>query len=56
MILEYLWIEEYKKFKNIEIDFNKERNILEKDLFKDMKVTVLVGENGSGKTTIVENT
>lgn len=53
MILEYLWIQEYKKFKNIEIDFNKEQTRLEKDLFKDMKVTVLVGENGSGKTTIL---
>lgn len=53
MILEYLWIQEYKKFKNIEINFNKEQTRLEKDLFEDMKVTVFVGENGSGKTTIL---
>lgn len=53
MILKYLWIEEYKKFENIEINFNTNRTILEEEVFKNMRLTVLVGENGTGKTTIL---
>ncbi len=53
MILKYLWIEEYKKFNNIEIKFNTGQTSLEKELFENMKLTVLIGENGSGKTTIL---
>jgi len=53
MILKYLWIEEYKKFNNIKIKFNTEQTSLEEELFENMKLTVLIGENGSGKTTIL---
>ncbi len=55
MRLKYLEIENYKKFKNIKIDFLGDEIKCDKinSIYGNMKFTVLVGENGAGKTTIL---
>lgn len=57
MILKYLYIKNYKKFKNIEIEFydNKSEDNIElmSRIYGDINFTVFVGENGVGKTTIL---
>lgn len=57
MILKYLYIKDYKKFKNIEIEFqdnNSEENVeLISRIYGNINFTVFVGENGVGKTTIL---
>jgi len=54
MIIKSLFIEKYKKFNNKEIVFGNDPICnLEKEIFDKMHVTLFVGENGSGKTTIL---
>lgn len=52
--LKYLYIEKYKKLNNFELQL---LDIKENDLFRriynDLNITVFVGENGTGKTTIL---
>lgn len=54
MKIKYLYIKNYKKFKDLELVFDTEKdNKLIKSIFNEMNVTALIGENGSGKTTIL---
>lgn len=57
MILKYLYIKKYKKFEDIKIKFydysNNQNNELMSKIYKNVNFTVLVGENGVGKTTIL---
>lgn len=57
MILKYLFIKHYKKFEEVEINFcdnsNNENSKLMRKIYGNMNFTVLVGENGVGKTTIL---
>jgi predicted ATPase len=57
LILKYLFIKHYKKFEEIEINFcdnsNNGSRKLMSELYGNMNFTVLVGENGVGKTTIL---
>lgn len=54
MIIKSLYIENYKKFHKKEIVFADDSICdLGKDIFDKMHVTLFVGENGSGKTTIL---
>lgn len=49
-----LYIKEYKKFQNQTIVFDSEnKSKIQYDLFKNMNITLLSGENGSGKSTIL---
>lgn len=50
MELVYLWVEEYKNIRNQGFDFNS-NSLLDNDL----KITAIVGENGSGKSGLVES-
>lgn len=54
MILEYLYIEDYKKYYDTDIKIYKksDNNFIEK-IYNNISFTVLVGENGAGKTTIL---
>ena len=50
MELVYLWVEEYKNIRNQGFNFNSN------SLFdNDLKITAIVGENGSGKSGLVES-
>ncbi|HDR7632543.1 TPA: AAA family ATPase [Bacillus mycoides] len=53
MFIRYLYIKQYKKLKNLEIVFGGNRDFRKefKEFYGDMNFTVLVGENGVGKTT-----
>ncbi|NFN19592.1 hypothetical protein FDB52_08175 [Clostridium botulinum] len=57
MILKYLYIKNYKRFKDIEIKFhdnsNNENSELMSKIYGNMNFTIFVGENGVGKTTIL---
>lgn len=55
MRLESLFIKKYNIFHNQEILFNLQNNenLLLSEIFGDLKITLFVGENGSGKTTIL---
>lgn len=50
MELVYLWVDEYKNIKNQGFNFNS-NSLLDNDL----KITAIVGENGSGKSGLVES-
>ncbi|GEQ15604.1 AAA family ATPase [Clostridium butyricum] len=54
MILEYLYIKDYKKYTDtgIEIYKKSDNHFIEK-IYNNIAFTVLVGENGAGKTTIL---
>lgn len=54
MKIKYLYIKSYKKFREFEVRFDLgiENNLVE-SIFNKMNVTALIGENGSGKTTIL---
>lgn len=55
MLLKYIYIKDYKRFKNFELKivpangFNNEY----RDYYGNMNVSTLVGENGVGKTTLL---
>lgn len=54
MILKYLYIDNYKKLKNFELQlFDKKENSFLKKIYKDLNISVFVGENGTGKTSIL---
>lgn len=54
MKIKYLYITNYKKFSNFEVRFDHGLdNELVESLFNKMNITALIGENGSGKTTIL---
>lgn len=54
MKLKYIYIKEYKQFKNLHIYFSKNKeNVLKDKIYNYLNFTVLVGDNGSGKTTIL---
>ncbi|WP_186429662.1 AAA family ATPase [Clostridium sp. BSD9I1] len=57
MILKYLYVKNYKKFKDIEIKFydynDRKNNKLMDRIYENINLTVFVGENGAGKTTIL---
>lgn len=54
MKIKYLYIKNYKKFENFSINFGfSKNNELQNSIFKKMNITSLIGENGSGKTTIL---
>lgn len=54
MRLKYLYIKNYKKFNELEIEFSDDKeNYLKEKFFGNMNITLLVGENGAGKTTIL---
>lgn len=54
MDLKYIYIKQYKQFENLHIDFSKNgKNILKSKIYNDLNFTVFVGDNGSGKTTIL---
>ncbi|MDA1935453.1 hypothetical protein COM77_23310 [Bacillus cereus] len=55
MFIKYLYIKQYKKFEDFKVSFlgNSDFRKHYKDFYKNMNFTVLVGENGVGKTTIM---
>ncbi|MGE7723347.1 AAA family ATPase [Bacillus cereus] len=55
MIIKYLYIDDYKMFKKREINFLTDESFSEqyRAFYGSMNFTVLVGENGVGKTTIM---
>lgn len=54
MKIKYLYINNYKKFRNFEVRFDLgSDNSLVSSIFDKMNITALIGENGSGKTTIL---
>lgn len=55
MKLKYLYIEDYKKFKKTAIHFESDslNTKIYKEYYPNLSFNVLVGENGTGKTTIM---
>lgn len=55
MKLKYLYIENYKKIKKTEIQFETDslNTKLYKEYYPNLSFNILVGENGTGKTTIM---
>ncbi|PFR51034.1 ATP-binding protein [Bacillus cereus] len=55
MFIKYLRIKSYKKLKDFEISFSGNGDFRKefKEFYGDMNFTVLVGENGVGKTTVM---
>ncbi|KXH90486.1 MULTISPECIES: ATP-binding protein [Bacillus] len=55
MFIKYLSIKKYRKLKDFKVSFlgNRDFNKQYKDFYGNMNFTVLVGENGVGKTTIM---
>ncbi|MCL9663025.1 AAA family ATPase [Paenibacillus hunanensis] len=53
MFIKKLRVDKFKKLKNFELEFPESKIIdLEKD--KEMKLSIIIGENGTAKTTIFE--
>lgn len=54
MLLKYIYIKNHKKIKDFELKpLNNNDNELMKRLYKNLNLTVIVGENGMGKTTVL---
>lgn len=54
MKIKSLYIGNYKKFNNFKVEFYiTNENKLLYSIFEEMNITALIGENGSGKTTIL---
>ncbi|MEH7445222.1 AAA family ATPase [Bacillus sp. JJ1122] len=55
MFLKYIYIKDYKKFKNFELNITPGHGFSReyRDYYGNMNVSTLVGENGVGKTTLL---
>ncbi|WP_018923573.1 AAA family ATPase [Salsuginibacillus kocurii] len=55
MLLKYIFIKEYKKFKNFELKITptSDFNSIYREYYGNMNVSTFVGENGVGKTTLL---
>lgn len=55
MILKYIYIKDFKKLENFEVNFASDAGFDEvyRDYYGNMNFSVLVGENGVGKTTLM---